>query len=212
MNDTNDPPAASFSPSEAAQLLDQTTRQARREFTRRRPLLNILQALTMIVGFGAIWFSVRGQHPYHGPSAAAIAAVYVLVALVIGVAARLIRQASAGVSGPTEERSKVMLTIQAASWVVPYVILAVLAHSNVSHAFVYGQYLAAAPFLFVGLVTAITSAMEGDTRLLRSGLVIAVVAGVAIFTGPVAVWLVLGLGLGLAFLVSAVLTARQLRA
>jgi hypothetical protein len=213
VNDINDIPAASFSPREAAELLDQTTRQARREFTHRRPLLNILQALTVIVGFGAVWLSVRDQHPYHGPSWAAIVTVYVLVGVVIGVASRLLRQASDGVSGPTEQRSKVMLSIQASSWLIPYVVLAVLAHSSgVSHAFVFGQYLAAVPFLFVGVVTAITSAMQGDTRMLRSAIVIVVVAGVAVFTGPVVVWLVMGLGLGLAFIGSAILTTRQLHA
>jgi hypothetical protein len=206
MNDTH------FSPQEAAELLDQTTRQARREFTHRRPVLNVIQAITMLVGFGAIWQSVRGQHPYQGPSWAAIAITYALVALVIGTAAKLMREASAGVSGPAEDRSKMMLTIQAAAWAVPYVTLAILADSGVSHAFVFGQFLAAAPFIFVGGIYAITSAMQGNQGAFRIGLVIVVIAAVAMCTGPVAVWLVMGVGLGLTFLVRAVLTARQLRA
>jgi hypothetical protein len=206
MNDTH------LSPEEAAELINETTRQARREFTHRRPVLNVLQAITMLVGFGAVWLAVRGQHPYQGPTTATIVIVYTLLAIVIGTAARLMRQASAGVSGPTEHRSKVMLAIQVAAWAVPYVILVILAHSGVSHAFVFGQFLAAAPFIFVGGIYAITSAMQGNQGAFRTGLVIVVIAAVAMCTGPVAVWLVLGIGLGLAFLVRAVLTARQFRA
>ena len=38
-------------------------------------------AAVVFAGYLALWLSVRGQHPYTGPSGAAIAAVYSAVAV-----------------------------------------------------------------------------------------------------------------------------------
>ena len=35
----------------------------------RSPWLSLLAAAGALVGFGAVWLSVRGQHPYKGPTA-----------------------------------------------------------------------------------------------------------------------------------------------
>ena len=47
----------------------------------------------------ALWLSVRGQHPYTGPSGAAIAAVYSAIAVAIAVSVKIVRRATAGVEG-----------------------------------------------------------------------------------------------------------------
>jgi hypothetical protein len=56
-------------PREAATLLDQTRRQAQRQFDFRPPLLMLLGAVAVLVAYGSVWLSVRGQHPYTGPTA-----------------------------------------------------------------------------------------------------------------------------------------------
>ena len=56
-------------PREAARLLAQTQRQAQRELDFRSPWLSLLAAAAALVAFGAVWLSVRGQHPYKGPTA-----------------------------------------------------------------------------------------------------------------------------------------------
>ena len=70
-----------FDPGQAAALLDQATRQARRQFTPLTPALFAFRAVVALVVFGGVWLSVRGQHPYTGHlSGWAIAAATAAVA------------------------------------------------------------------------------------------------------------------------------------
>ncbi len=69
-----------FGPEQAAALLDQTTQQARREFQPSPPWLLVTRAAMVLAALGAIWLSVRGQHPYRGPTAADIP---ILVAFIV---------------------------------------------------------------------------------------------------------------------------------
>ena len=48
---------------------------------------------------GTVWLSVRGQHPYRGPTAAAIVVVCAFVVLHSGVTFAVARRATSGVSG-----------------------------------------------------------------------------------------------------------------
>jgi hypothetical protein len=91
VNHTSDTTAAgnggSFDPQQAADLLDQTTRQARRTFTPGMPLLYVYRALVVLVVFGGYWLSVRGKDPYSAPGGGLIAVIAVLVAVNIGSSA-----------------------------------------------------------------------------------------------------------------------------
>ena len=53
-------------PRAAARLLEQTQRQAQRGLDFRAPWLSLLAAVVALVAFGAVWLSVRGQHPAQG--------------------------------------------------------------------------------------------------------------------------------------------------
>ena len=84
MNHTPDTATAgnggTFDPQQAAALLDQTTHQARRKFEPSPPWLLATRAVLVLAALGAIWLSVRGQHPYRGPTAADIP---VLIAFIV---------------------------------------------------------------------------------------------------------------------------------
>ena len=82
MNPTPDTTAGNgdFDPRQAAALLDQTTQQARRNFQPSPPWLLATRAVLVLAALGAIWLSVRGQHPYRGPTAADIP---VLIAFIV---------------------------------------------------------------------------------------------------------------------------------
>ena len=56
---TMDPQAAEF-------ILAQTRKHARHELEINYPLLFVAWGLTLLIGYGALWLAVRGQHPYHG--------------------------------------------------------------------------------------------------------------------------------------------------
>jgi hypothetical protein len=76
-NDTDETATADegggLDPREAATLLEQTKRQAQRQFDLAPPLLTLIRAAVILLGYGAVWWSVRDQHPYQGPNAAALA-------------------------------------------------------------------------------------------------------------------------------------------
>ena len=64
------------------------------------PLVYTAWGLVWLLGYGAMWLSVRGQHPYGGPSGVSIAAVFVLAgfaaAAVLVIASRQSRASAAG--------------------------------------------------------------------------------------------------------------------
>src|SRR6202043_50152 len=62
-----------FDPRQAAALLDQTTQQARRELAPSPPWLLATRAVAVLAALGAIWLTVRGQHPCQGPGGAGAA-------------------------------------------------------------------------------------------------------------------------------------------
>src|SRR5450631_4213476 len=102
MNHTPDVTAGSggsYGPERAAALLDQTTQQARRKFQSSPPWLLVTRAVMVLAALGAIWLSVRGQHPYRGPTAADILVLVAFIVVNFAATVAVRRRAMAGVSG-----------------------------------------------------------------------------------------------------------------
>jgi hypothetical protein len=107
MNPTPDTTAGnggSFDPRQAAALLDQTTRQARRQLEPAQPWLLVIRAVVALAVFGAVWLNVRGQHPYHHPTAAIIPVVIAFGVLNLVATVTVARRATAGLSGQSRLR------------------------------------------------------------------------------------------------------------
>lgn len=211
--DTNETTAdeGGFDPRQAAALLDQTTAEARRGFDPNPPLQSLLRAVVVLGAFGAIWLSVRGQHPYVGPNALAIAVCYLLVGLVIASSAAALKRANAGVSGPAQRTNKASIYVLLVVWVAVYVFQGALYHAGVSKAIVFGLYPATGPLMIVGLAAAANAVAREDWRSTGATLAVALVAMGAAYGGPVNCWLVMGIGLCAVFLATAVYTVWQQR-
>ena len=69
-------------------LLARTRREAQRGLDFRSPGLSLIAAAVTFVAFGAVWLSVRGQHPYKGPTAVALVVLYAVVLIRIGTRRR----------------------------------------------------------------------------------------------------------------------------
>jgi hypothetical protein len=205
------PGGTPLDPKDAAALLDQTTQTARRKFDPNPPLLSVLRAIVVLGAFGAIWLSVRDQHPYKGPNGWAIGVTYLLVALVIGASAGAMKRASAGVTGDTLRQRRASIAVLLVAWIAVYAFEGALYHAGVSHAIVYGLYPATAPFMIVGLVGAANAAGRQDWPMLATTLTVGVVATVAAFGGPAGCWLIMGIGLFVAMLGTAVTSAWRQR-
>jgi hypothetical protein len=213
--DTNETAAADddgeLDPQEAAALLEQTKRQARRKFNPNPPLLSLLRAVVVLGAYGAVWLSVREQHPYKGPTGWALAILYGLVIIVIIASAGFLKRATTGVKGPSRARPAEIIVL-AAAWILVYVFMGALEHAGASHAIVYGIYPATAPLIIVGVAAAGLAQARADWPTFGGTLTVAVIATIAAYFGPAGAWLVAGIALAAALLVHAAMTAWRQRA
>ena len=215
MNPTPDTTTAAgnggnFDPQQAAALLDQTTQQARRRIEPSPPWLMAIRAFIALVMYGAVWLSVRGQHPYNHPTAAVIPVIVVLAAVNLVAVVTVARRATTGVSGRSRLRPP-EIAATAVVWVGVFVVLGVLAGTKVSQGFVYGIYPAAVPLMAAGLTWAGIMVARGNWRACGTSAAAAVVGAVAAFAGPVGAWAVAGVGLWAVLLGSAVAIAWRQR-
>ena len=214
MNHTPDTTTAGnggdFDPQQAAALLDQTTRQARRRLEPAQPWLLAIRAVAVLAAFGAVWLSVRGQHPYRYPTAAAIPVVITFGILNLVATVTVARRATAGVSGRTRLRLA-EITALAAVWVGVFVVMGALIAAGVSDAIVYGWYPAAVPLIAAGLAWAGIMAARADWLNCGAGLATAVTGAVALSAGPAGAWAVAGVGLCLTLLGHAAVIVWQQR-
>jgi hypothetical protein len=208
MNPTPDTTAGnggSFDPREAAALLDQTRRQARRQFEPAQPWLLAIRAVLVLAALGAVWLSVRGQHPYKGPGGSALLIVVAFVVINFTATVAVRRRATAGVSGKSRF-SPAEITVMVVAWIAPYVVLAALGDGGNSHS----GYLLTVPLIVVGLTFAALMAVRSDWLSCGTGLAVAVTGAVGASAGQAGAWAVTGIGLCLTLLGSAAVITWQL--
>ena len=182
-------------PAEAARLLAQTRREARRQFDLHPPLLSALMGAVVFAGYLALWLSVRGQHPYTGPSGAAIAGVYTAVAVMIAVSATILKRATAGVGGRSRRQMKAQGVAVVAAYVASATFQGALHYNGAAHWIVYGVWPAAAPLVIVGGTVAGLAVGNEDWVMFATGLGAVATGVAATFAGPVGGWAVAGAGL-----------------
>jgi hypothetical protein len=183
-----------FDPREAATLLEQTKRQAQREFDLRPPLLTLIRAAVILAGYGAVWLSVRGQHPYQGPTGAALAAVYGAVIIVIVVSAAVLQRATSGVSGQSRRQRGAYAAAFGTAWIAVSVFQGALKYDGASHAIVYGVFPAAAPPVVLGAALAAMAAAREDGRTLCVAIAVVALGAGSAFAGPAGVWGIIAIG------------------
>lgn len=198
-------------PSEAARLLAETNRDARREFNFSPPMISAFMAVVILLGYGALWLSTRHQHPYRGPSAGAVVFIYVAVAVSIGLSVKIYRRASAGVSGPSVRQRQFEGIAIGISYVGSPVIQGAMKHYGASNAIVYGVIPAAGPLIIVGSTVLGIAASKADWPQFGAALTVITAGIVALFVGPSAAWLTAGIGLFIAVLGYAATTGKRLR-
>ncbi|MFZ1995119.1 MAG: hypothetical protein WAU75_13475 [Solirubrobacteraceae bacterium] len=199
-------------PREAARLLAQTQRQARRELDFRSPRLSLLAAAAALVAFGSVWLSVRGQHPYRYPTVVGLVGLYAVIAIRIGSVLYAHRRATTGVSGRSVRQTRWEGAALAVALVTVYVVMAALANAGASDGVVYGVYVVTATMLVLGTFGAARSAVREDWRELGISIAVMLVAAGSAFAGPRGVWLSNGVGLCVVLLGDSAVQAWPLRA
>jgi hypothetical protein len=195
-----------FGPEQAAALLDQTTQQAQRKFQPAPPWLLVTRAILVLAALGAIWLSVRGQHPYRGLTAADIPVLvgFIVVNFAATVAVR--RHAIAGVSGRSRfSQGEIIVLVLA--FVATVVAMVGLGAAGVSFA-TYPTSVLVIP----GLAWTVLMAARANWRGLATGLALVVIGIVGAFAGPAGAWAVAGVGLCVVLLGNAAAIAWPQRA
>jgi hypothetical protein len=182
-------------PREAARLLERTQRQAQRQLDFRAPWLSLVAAAVVLIGFGVVWLSVRGQHPFKGPTAASLVVLYALVAIRIGTVLYAHGRASAGVSGRSVRLRRAEGAVLAAALVAVYVLMAALVHGGAGHAAFYWVYGVTATLIVLGAFWAARSAVREDWRDCVISIAVMLVAAGSALAGPRGMWLSDGVGL-----------------
>ena len=195
-----------FDPRQAAALLDQTTRQARRQLQPAPPWLLAARAVMVLAALGAVWLSVRGQHPYRGPTTADIAVLIAFIVVNFTATVAVRQRATSGVRGRTPLRPA-EITIAALGWAAAVAVIVALAAAGVSFSR-YPTTVLIAP----GLAWAAVMAARADWRNCVTGTAVAAVGAAGLLAGPAGAWAVAGLGLCAVLLGSAAAIARRQRA
>src|SRR5262245_23087196 len=163
----------------AAAIMQQAGERARRELHVRRPVVFVTWGLAVLVSYGAIWLSVRGQRPYAGPPWETLLLAFLLLVTAAFVTANVVDRAASGVGGRSELQRGIFCLALAAGFAALEIVKQALWQAGASHALaaLLGQ---AIPMLVAGLVLVASSALasRADWPRLALGLwLLAVAAG-----------------------------------
>jgi hypothetical protein len=191
---------------EAAAVAQDARAHARKELVISAPLVYTAWGLVWLIGYGAMWLSVRGQHPYTGPSGVSIAAVFVLAGFAIATVLAIASKSVAGIDGQSARHRRII----GSTWAIGYLVLLIVQGSISSS--VSTRTLAfvgfAGPVLLAGLTYILASALGRDRPAFALGAWLMIVGASCAWLAPAAILAVCALAGGGAFLLMAVIETR----
>ena len=117
----------------------------------RRPLLFVTWGLVLLIGYGAMWLSVRGQHPFHGPAWQTLLLSFLLLLIALVVTAQIVDWAASGVGGRSEVQRGIFALAVVAGYAALLIEKTAMASAGASRP-VQAVLGATAPMLAAGLV------------------------------------------------------------
>jgi hypothetical protein len=192
----------------AATILDEAGKHARHQLTYQYPVLFTTWGLMYLLAYGACWLSVRSQRPYQGPTPTALLSLTLVVAAALAITVILVGRAVSGVGGSSARQRRMYTVSSIIGFAGLFTLEAALDHAGPSFA-VLGVYGAAAPLLLTGVIIALGAARAVDWTVFGLGLWLVAVAAGSGFAGPVAVWAVDAVAVGVAFLAIAAVRYRR---
>ncbi len=191
---------------EAAAVVRDARVRAREELVISTPLVYMAWGLVWLIGYGAMWLSVRGQHPYTGPSGVSIAAVFVLAGFAIAAVLVIASKAAAGIGGQSVRQRRII----GSTWAIGYLILLITAPAVSSS--VSARTLAlisfAGPVVLAGLTYILAAALGRDRPALAAGAWLVIVGTSCAWLAPAAILATCALAGGGALLLMAVIETR----
>jgi len=195
---------------EAAEIMADAAQRARRQFRVSHRVTFTVWGLGLLLGYGTMWLTVRGQRPPHGPDLATFAAV-----TLIGVASVMSgvneARADSGVGGLSAIRRRASFLSVLLGLAAMFALGGALAHAGASRG-VISIFEASAPVMVAGLFYLSTSIGQLNWPLAGLGVWLLAVAAAGGFAGPAGVWGVNALAAGPAYLLMAAIEPRLRRA
>jgi hypothetical protein len=192
----------------AAIIMREAREHARHQLTYRYPVLFTTWGLMYLLGYGALWLSVRDQHPFVGPTPMALLSLTIVVAAAMTITVVLVGRAVSGVGGSSARQRRVYVLSAIAGFAGLFTLEAAIEHAGAGPA-VLGVYGAAAPLLLTGVMCALGAASAQDWTVFGLGIWLVAVAAGSGFAGPTTVWVVDALAVSAAFLMIAAVRFRS---
>jgi hypothetical protein len=191
---------------QAAQLLKRSADHAREQLMVNQPLIYGAWGLAWLLGCGAMWLSVLGQHPFRGASGWASAVLGVGIGLAVVATWISAGRASSGIGGVSARQGMAFGLAWPAGFSALFTIIGAASHAGASPQ-VLGVVGAAGPLLLVGLIYMLAAGMWQDRIMFWLGLWALLVASTGAWTGPVGVLFIDAVAGGGGFLAASVLLA-----
>jgi hypothetical protein len=170
--------------------------RAQRELAVRRPVF-LAWGLAVLAGYGALWLSVRGQHPFHGPTVPAVVTLIALFAAAAVYTVWIADRAPSGVGGSSALQRGIFASALAAGALAMDIFIHAASHAGADRPLV-ALFAAAAPLLVAGVVFVASCAVNGvlDRPRLALGLWLLAVTAEGGWAGPVTYLAVIALAGG----------------
>jgi hypothetical protein len=188
---------------EAAAVVEDARARARRELVICAPLVYAAWGLTLLLGYGAMWLSVRGQHPYTGPSGGSIAVVLALAALAVAAVVVIVSKTVAGIDGRSARLRSIILRTYATGYLILLCVQVAIKGSVSARTFAFVAF--AGPLLLAGLTYVLASAVGLDRTAFALGAWLVIVGVSCAWRAPAAILATCALAGGGAFLLMAVI-------
>jgi hypothetical protein len=195
---------------QAAELLRRSADHARARLTINQPLIYGVWGAAWLIGCGAMWLSVLGQHPFRGAAGWASAILGVGIGLAIVATAVTASRATRGIGGVSARQGMIYGLSWPAGFTALFAIIGAAGHFGASPKLL-GVLGAAGPLLLVGLIYVLAAGMWLDWVMFWLGVWELLVAAIGAWTGPVGVLFGDAVAGGGGFLVAAALLARRNR-
>jgi hypothetical protein len=186
---------------EAADVVQDARVRARRELVISAPLVYMAWGLVWLLGYGTMWLSVRGQHPYTGPSGVSIAAVFVLAGFAAAAVLVIISKAAAGIDGQSMRYRRIILATYATGYLTLLIVQAAISGSVSTRTYVFVAF--AGPLLLAGLTYILASALGRNRTAFVLGAWLVIAGASCAWQAPAAILATCALAGGGAFLLAA---------
>jgi hypothetical protein len=188
---------------QAAAMMEDARARARRELVICAPPVYAAWGLTVLLGYGAMWLSVRGQHPYTGPSGGSIAVLLGLAALAVAAVVVIISKTVAGIDGRSARFRSIILRTYATGYLILLCVQVAIKGPVSARTFAFVAF--AGPLLLAGLTYLLASALRLDRTAFALGAWLVIVGVSCAWQAPAAILATCALAGGGAFLLMAVI-------